>query len=164
MLDELSVKTIALGDLLTQQDLSTEAIALFKTDTDGADAFIIEEVLNLGFKDTILFFECDPAHTVGDAIGQLKWQNAFISMCRNGYSFIVFDNFGLPFAFLERDVNIGIFDCTDYILNQYQLQHVHVHYLDIWAFPQNRERIFCEVCSAYRGQNLRKYLERESPR
>lgn len=150
--------TVTIDALLKQHALHPNSIALFKTDTDGLDAFILCDALNAGLNQTVLFFECDLHLTVGGAEGIEKWQAVLTTMCRNDYSFIIFDNLGLPIAFLDETSNIKIFDSIDYISNQYMFKHVYIHYLDVWAFPPSCRELFTAACAAYRGRDLRKYV------
>ncbi|MBS0220807.1 MAG: FkbM family methyltransferase [Proteobacteria bacterium] len=142
--ESLPVATRSLRSILEEEGALRSGIALFKTDTDGMDAFILQEFLKLEQRDTALFFECDVKQTMLGEHGNAVWNSIFSTLRERGYSLVIFDNFGYPMASCSSGNYELVGELIAYIDAQFLHQDVHVYYLDIWAFPPAVSTIFEE--------------------
>lgn len=138
--------TVPLKSILEAEGALRSGIALFKTDTDGMDAFILREFLKLDRRDAALFFECDVRQTILEERGQTAWRAVFGTLRDRGYSLLIFDNYGYQIASCSPEQYAVVTGLIAYIGAQFSHQKVHVHYLDIWAFPPAMAAIFEEFC------------------
>jgi FkbM family methyltransferase len=132
---------VRVAELARMADEAGAALALFKTDTDGLDAFILRDYLRLHRDAAVLFFECDEAATPA-AHGRDAWDGNFAALRARGYSLIVYDNHGLPMLFAPAEHSEMTEDLRFYVRRQQAAGAVRVHYLDIWAFPPSRRAVF----------------------
>jgi hypothetical protein len=137
-----------LRSILEEERALQNGIALFKTDTDGMDAFILQEFLKLEQRDTALFFECDVRQTILEGRAHATWHSVFGSLRERGYSLIVFDNFGYQIASCSPERYDLVGELIAYVEAQFSHQDVHVYYLDVWAFPPAMATIF-ERCRTH---------------
>lgn len=146
-------------DFVTVPDIAKKAkklghdIALFKSDTDGMDGYIISDALEL--IDAPLFFECDTI----SILSELKnpWPKVFRELSERDYKIIVFDNHGLPMLIEEDDPEQKLLDLAGYIHLQHAVQPVRVHYLDIWAFPRRWDEVFQRISNLLRSRLLKPF-------
>jgi FkbM family methyltransferase len=136
---------ISLRQLTESFRITRDNLTLFKTDTDGMDAFILRDFLDLNFSKTALFFECDPCHTIHNERERETWEHVIFKMARLGYSFLVFDNHGYPMLDLKAQEVRHLISLMDYIRIQYRMNFVHTHYLDVWALPNNMHQAHNEI-------------------
>src|SRR5262249_31995455 len=113
-------RTRSLRSILEVEEALRSGIALFKTDTDGMDAFILQEFLKLDQWDTALFFECDVWNTIGEET-HAAWRSVFGALLERGYSLIVFDNFGYRIASCSPAHYDRIWELIAYV----EEQHLH---------------------------------------
>lgn len=139
-------KTQSLKSILEAEGALRSGIALFKTDTDGMDAFILREFLQLEQRDAALFFECDIRQTILEERGQIAWQAVFGTLRDRGYSLIIFDNYGYQMASCSPESYALVTELIAYVEAQFSHKQVHIYYLDIWAFPPAMSAIFEECC------------------
>jgi FkbM family methyltransferase len=140
-----SMKTRSLQSILEEDGVLRSGIALFKTDTDGMDAFILRQFLELGQTDAALFFECDVRQTILEERSHATWQSVFGTLRERGYSLIIFDNFGYRMASCSPEHYDLVRELLAYVEAQFSHRYVHVHYLDVWAFPPAMAGIFEEL-------------------
>lgn len=148
--------SVSLSDVLrAARDLGDGGIALFKSDTDGMDAILISEALDL-CPNTPLFFECDYRLTQ-TADGKDIWSGIFGDLKNRKSSMIVFDNHGLPMMCMDCvDVDI-INDIQGWIHCQHQLHSVRTHYIDLVVFPESLNEAYRHTCNLLRNQLLAPY-------
>ncbi len=144
---------ISFDELLSLSANLSSSIALFKTDTDGLDGYIVLEALDR--IDCPLFFECDPNLVLPEL--DSPWPKSFDELERRGYSVLVFDNHGLPMLVLENVRANILTDLTGYASLQRAIQPIRTHYFDIWAFPPNWHDCFEEAAKLLRGDLLKPY-------
>jgi FkbM family methyltransferase len=137
-----ALKTRSLQSILYEEGVLRSGIALFKTDTDGMDAFILQEFLGLEQTDAALFFECDVRQTIPEERSHATWRSVFSALKERGYSLIIFDNFGYRMASCSPEHYDLVRELLAYVEAQFSHRDVHVHYLDIWAFPPAMATIF----------------------
>jgi FkbM family methyltransferase len=137
-----ALKTRSLQSILDEEGVLRSGIALFKTDTDGMDAFILQEFLGLEQTDAALFFECDVRQTILEDRSHAAWHSVFSALKERGYSLIIFDNFGYRMASCSPEHYDLVRELLAYVEAQFSHRYVHVHYLDIWAFPPAMATIF----------------------
>ena len=127
---------------------------LFKTDTDGFDALIINEAL--ASYDSVFSFECDP-FTLNPVYG-ISWAAVFKKLAELNTRCIVFDNFGLPLCCLTHNIPEILSDMLGYLYLQRAVASVRVHYFDIWAFPEPYHSLYEECTTRLRAGLLKNGL------
>ncbi len=140
------------ADLLAAASRGGIPPALFKTDTDGLDGFILRDYLRLGEDRAVLFFECDEAGTAVPG-GDAAWAEVFSQLHRRGYALLIYDNHGLPMLFADPTQGTAVDDLRFYVARQHAEGAVRIHYLDIWAFPPAKHRLFTDL-RAERGRRF----------
>jgi FkbM family methyltransferase len=132
-------------DFITLRELKNKhsprsPVALFKSDTDGFDPYIILENLDF-FKEenSCLFFEYDPIATIG---GIKKCGELIRRLEQENYGIIVFDNHGRLMFHAEIPYALLIEELLQWINLQAKIGARHIYYLDLWAFPPDRHEIF----------------------
>lgn len=124
---------------------------LFKTDTDGFDALIINEALTS--YDSVFSFECDPFNL--NPLYGISWSDVFKKLAQLNTRCILFDNFGLP-LFCVKDVSPDVLsDMIGYLYLQRTVGRVRVHYFDIWAFPEPYHSLYEECATRLRAGLLK---------
>jgi FkbM family methyltransferase len=136
------LKPRSLRSILEEEEVLRSGIAVFKTDTDGMDAFILQEFLDLEQPEAAIFFECDVRQTILPERGHALWHSVFSTLKERGYSLIIFDNFGYQIASCSVDHYDLVHELIAYVEAQFSHQSVHLYYLDIWAFPPTMAAIF----------------------
>lgn len=145
----LSAKGVAQGEMdksrfVTVHDLQelqrsrNSDVCLVKSDTDGFDGPILQDVMAT-FK-TNLYFECDPNAQVSDK--KFDWPDFFRLLERERYSVAVFDNFGLPMFFASGDYTKIISELLHYVELQRTLRRISIYYYDVWAFRPEDDDLF----------------------
>jgi FkbM family methyltransferase len=133
--------------LLEEAGALKKGIAVFKTDTDGMDALILQDFLRIDTAPAALFFEFDVLQTIPKQSAETTWQNVFDTLRDRGYSLVVFDNFGYQMATCYSSSFEMVWELNRYVEAQFRHRFVHTYYLDIWAFPPTMSSIFegCRV-------------------
>src|SRR5262249_29662582 len=85
---------------------------------------------------------CDVRQTILEARSHATWESVFRTLKEHGYSLIIFDNFGYRMASCSPEHYDLVGELLAYVEAQFSHGHVHVHYLDIWAFPPAMTAIF----------------------
>jgi FkbM family methyltransferase len=137
-----ALKTRSLQSILDDDGVLRSGVALFKTDTDGMDGFILQEFLKLEQAEAALFFECDVRQTILEERRHATWHSVFGALKERGYSLIIFDNFGYRMASCSPEHYDLVRELLAYVEAQFSHRSVHLHYLDIWAFPPAMATIF----------------------
>ncbi len=149
--------SVANDDFITLEQL--RAIAndhggspiLFKVDTDGFDALIINEAL-VSY-DSVFSFECDPFN-LSPSHG-VSWLSVFKKLEQLNARCIVFDNFGLPMCCLTKNIPDVLSDMLGYLYLQRAVGSVRVYYFDIWAFPEPFHSLYEECARRLRAGLLK---------
>lgn len=147
-----SKNLLSIDEMLLQCAGLLKPLALVKTDTDGLDGFIVQELLSK--TDCPLFFECDTIHGI-DGL-ETPWSDVFRRL--NGYGLIIFDNSGLPILTVRGGGESILRDLSGYIQTQFSVSRIRIHYLDVWAFPPNWLDVFDSVRSVLQSDLLRGYM------
>ena len=129
---------VMLREVLAKARAMGEEICLVKTDTDGHDALIVDEVITE--TDAVVFFECDVISQVDQA--NSPWPSLFERLDERGYSAVIFDNHGLPMLVTEQGAGSALRDLTAYVSLQWSFAPIRIHYLDAWLFPKNHRAAF----------------------
>lgn len=141
----------SLDDIRAVAEASGGSPILFKTDTDGLDAFIISEALE-SF-DSVFSFECDPFNL--DPEWGLTWPSVFQQLSDRKCKCIVFDNFGLPICCLSEGIYEPLCDMLGYLHLQRYVGSIKIYYFDIWAFPEKYHSLYDECCRRLRAGLLK---------
>lgn len=128
-----------------------QSLALVKTDTDGMDADIVDEVLRI--EDVPVFFECDPTMTPPQL--QTAWPGVFEALTDRRYRIVVFDNFGRPMLCEGAHAGATLRDLCGYVSFQRSVHPVTLHYLDVWAFPESWNDVHANVSALLRAEHLK---------
>jgi len=144
---------VSISDILSFIQERSSNIALFKTDTDGMDGYIIADAIEA--IDAPLFFECDTIAILPDV--ENPWPGVFRSLEEKGYGIIAFDNHGLPMLITNNAQAQILSDLAGYIHLQRAIHPVRIHYLDIWGFPPAWRPVFERVATILRDDLLRPY-------
>jgi hypothetical protein len=127
-------------------------ISVFKTDTDGLDLFIVKDFLNSNIKtanSTIINMEFSPIDNITDK----KYVENFLLFLENkNYCVAIFDNRGAPIIFSKNLKSSMIMDLMNYIEFSKSSSVQPYHYLDLWLFPQGKQKVFQKVEGAYRSR------------
>lgn len=130
-----------------------EEIALFKSDTDGCDGFIVAEAMD--YLTCPLFFECD-ANDILEGVPS-PWPATFDLLDSRGYAVVVFDNAGLPMCATASNAGTLLRDLSGYITMQRCAGLLKIFYLDVWAFPPGHAHLFGTVSDGLRQRFLKPY-------
>ncbi len=153
---ELDGAEIAVDDLLERaRCLGDGQITLLKTDTDGLDAFIVDDALAADYA-APLFFECDYIRTLELGDPEI-WRRLFARLESEGWSTIIFDNHGRPMGCFDRHPAAFMNDLHGWVHLQHQLGNVGVHYFDVWAFPPDWSGVYDRAAAALRARLLKPY-------
>ena len=144
---------VTIDALIAQAARNPDGIALFKTDTDGIDGFIMADVL--GRVDCPLFFECDLINTFSNAA--TPWPDVLERLDAMNYAIIVFDNHGIPMLSAASGGGALLRDLSGYIHTQHCVGNVYIHYVDVWAYPPSAAALFAEAQAMMRAKLLKPY-------
>jgi FkbM family methyltransferase len=113
-----------------------EGFDLIKTDADGLNLFLIEDVLNSEIApQSILFFELDHFH-YGTGWAR-KFTQLFEEFESKRYKIIMVDNLGRPFYSLRSGFKDTV-QFYSWLEKQKSMNFSSAYYFDIWAFPENQ--------------------------
>lgn len=136
-------------------DFGDGSVALFKTDTDGMDALIIQSALEAGMNNP-MFFECD--YMITQSMGEKTvWARIFDRLEAQQWSAVIFDNHGRPILCLDELRHTIIADIQGWIHLQHKVGVVHIHYLDLFVFPPSARSAYEKAAAAIRSKLLAPY-------
>lgn len=144
-----SDRFIGLDELLDE----VGELAMVKTDTDGLDGFIVDDLLARQL-DVPLFFECDTMYAMPEQPN--PWPSIFARM--DDHAVLIFDNQGLPMLLCEEGAGRALRDLSGYVHLQRCVLPVRTHYLDVWSFPRSWLSTFRAIAERLRGDLLKPYL------
>lgn len=139
---------VTVCDLRDRQISRNSDVCLVKSDTDGFDGPILQDVM--ATFNTNLYFECDPNAQISEQ--KFDWPDFFRMLERERYSIAVFDNFGLPMFFAARDYTKIISELLHYIELQRTLRRISIYYYDVWAFRPEDHDLFLAAQSHFKPE------------
>lgn len=123
--------------------LKNEVFDLIKTDTDGLDLHLINDVLNSEIAPkSVLFFELDHFY-YGEGWAQ-KFTELFNKFESKNYKVIMVDNLGRPFFSLCSGFK-EIVQFYSWLEKQKKMNFRSAYYFDIWAFPEHHHDAFNSI-------------------
>jgi len=134
--DSEGVDSISVQELIDLKVARNSSFCLVKSDTDGFDGPILSNMIS--HLETNFYFECDPNAHVTDT--PFDWDYFFRMLDDKNYAIAVFDNFGLPIVFCEKNFTTIMSELLHYLELQRTLRRISIYYYDIWAFrPEDRD-------------------------